>query len=83
MGWLVVFALRADTGSLMQNIAFWCKNPAMGAAATGLSNGDGAYGHGCSWAVLALMELCQKALFEALEFIQRQCSALMQGKQGL
>jgi hypothetical protein len=29
------------------------------------------------------MGLCQKALLEALEFIQRQRAALVQSKQGL
>ena len=83
MGWLVVPAFRTNSRSLVQDIAQRRKYPAMAAAAAGVSNGGGAYWHGCSLAVFALMDLSQKALFETFEFIQRHRAALVQSKQSL
>ena len=76
-------ALRANTRPLVDGIAQRRKHPAMAALAAGGSNGGGAYGHGGSLAALVLMDLRQKALLEAIEFIQRQRPTLAKSKQGL
>ena len=62
MGWLIVFAFRADTWFLGQGIAQWRKKPAMGAATAGISNGGWAYWHGGSLTAVALLNLCQKVV---------------------
>ena len=83
ISWLVMAAFRTNARPLVQNIAQRSEYPVMTTATTGISNRGRAYGHGCSLAVFALMDLSQKALFETFEFIQRHRAALVQSKQSL